>query len=226
MRSAVTKIAVAALAVAMLAAVPARADEATAVARDAYDKGMAHYHLEEYDAAIDEWERGFRAKPAPEFLYNIAQAYRLSKRPDKALSFYQKYLRVNPEAKNRDEVEKHIAALKEIVDKQKSSAESPPQGTLATPQPAPTPSAATTTPTPSAATTTPTPSAGTTGGATAGTTGRADLVAQPAERPVYKKAWFWGVMGGVAAVVAAGVVVGVVYGTRSNVQTLPDARFP
>jgi tetratricopeptide (TPR) repeat protein len=213
MRSAVTKIAVAALAVAMLAAVPARADEATAVARDAYDKGMAHYHLEEYDAAIDEWERGFRAKPAPEFLYNIAQAYRLSKRPDKALSFYQKYLRVNPEAKNRDEVEKHIAALKEIVDKQKSSAESPPQGTLPTPPPG----------TPSA-TPTPTPSA--TPAAAAPTTTRADLVAQPAERPVYKKAWFWGVMGGVAAVVAAGVVVGVVYGTRSNVQTLPDARFP
>jgi len=213
MRSAVTKIAVAAFAVAMLAGVPARADEATAVARDAYDKGMAHYHLEEYDAAIDEWERGFRAKPAPEFLYNIAQAYRLSKRPDKALSFYQKYLRVNPEAKNRDEVEKHIAALKEIVDKQKSSAESPPQGTLPTPPPATAPA------------TTPPPTSTPTSAAPA-TTGRADLVAQPAERPVYKKAWFWGVMGGVAAVVAAGVVVGVVYGTRSNVQTLPDARFP
>jgi len=213
MRSAVTKIAVAAFAVAMLASVPARADEATAVARDAYDKGMAHYHLEEYDAAIDEWERGFRAKPAPEFLYNIAQAYRLSKRPDKALSFYQKYLRVNPEAKNRDEVEKHIAALKEIVDKQKSSAESPPQGTLPTPPPATAPA------------TTPPPTSTPTSAAPA-TTGRADLVAQPAERPVYKKAWFWGVMGGVAAVVAAGVVVGVVYGTRSNVQTLPDARFP
>lgn len=185
---------------------PARADEATAVARDAYDKGMAHYHLEEYDAAIDEWERGFRAKPAPEFLYNIAQAYRLSKRPDKALSFYQKYLRVNPEAKNRDEVEKHIATLKEIVEKQKSSAESPPQTPLPAAQPSPSPATPTATPPP--------------------TTARADLVAQPAERPVYKKGWFWGVMGGVAAVAVAGVVIGVVYGTRSNVQTLQDARFP
>jgi tetratricopeptide (TPR) repeat protein len=183
---------------------PARADDATTVARDAYDKGMAHYHLEEYDPAIEEWERGFRAKPAPEFLYNIAQAYRLSKRPDKALSFYQKYLRVSPEAKNRDEVERHIATLKEIVDKQKTSAESPPQTPMPTPTPAPTPTADTTTTT---------------------TTTRADLVAQPDARPVYKKAWFWGVMGGVAAVVVAGVVVGVVVGTRSNVQSLQDARF-
>ena len=124
-------VGIAVVALVMAATGMARGDEATATARDAYNNGMAHYHLEEYDAAIGEWERGFRAKPAPEFLYNIAQAYRLSKRPEKALSFYQKYLRMNPEAKNRDEVEKHIATLKEIVEKQKSAAESPPQGTVA-----------------------------------------------------------------------------------------------
>jgi tetratricopeptide (TPR) repeat protein len=190
-------------------AATARAEDATTVARDAYDKGMAHYHLEEYDAAIDEWERGFRAKPAPEFLYNIAQAYRLSKRPEKALSFYQKYLRVNPDAKNRAEVERHMAALKEIVDKQKSSAESPPQTPLPTPS-----GPATTTPSGSPASTTTT------------TTTRGDLTAQaPEGRPVYKKGWFWGVIGGVVAVAAVGVALGVVYGTRSDVQSLSDARF-
>lgn len=186
----------------------ARAGDDAATARDAYGKGMAHYHLEEYDAAVEEWERGFRAKPAPEFLYNIAQAYRLSKRPEKALSFYQKYLRVSPDAKNRDEVERQMAALQELIDKQKSSAEGPPQ------QPLPATGVATppvVTPPPSTTTTT--------------TTGRADLVARPAEKPVYKKAWFWGVVGGAAVVVAGGVVLGVVLGTRSNVQTLSDARL-
>lgn len=193
---------------AITAALPsvARADDA-ATAREAYDKGMAHYHLEEYDAAIEEWERGFRAKPAPEFLYNIAQAYRLSKRPEKALSFYQKYLRVAPEAKNRDEVERQMRTLQEIIDKQKSSAESPPQGPL----PAPPPTTTTTAAPPPAA--------------TAPTTDRADLVAQPAEKPVYKKGWFWGVVGGAAVLVAGGVVLGVVLGTHSNVQSLPDARL-
>jgi tetratricopeptide (TPR) repeat protein len=182
----------------------ARADD-SATAHDAYDKGMAHFHLEEYDAAIEEWERGFRAKPAPEFLYNIAQAYRLSKRPEKALSFYQKYLRVAPEAKNRDEVERQMKTQQEVIDKQKSAAEAPPQGTLPTPAPPPT----------SAPQTTPQT-----------TSGRADLVAQPAERPVYKKGWFWGVIGGAAVVVAGGIVLGVVLGTRgSNVQTLPAASL-
>lgn len=208
----VTKIAVLALALlATTTTASAQQQQDAAVAREAYDKGMAHYHLEEYDAAIAEWERGFRAKPAPEFLYNIAQAYRLSKRPDKALSFYQKYLRLNPDAKNRDEVERHIATLKDIVEKQKSAAEAPPPNAL------PPPSGGTVTPPPSGATVAPTPEPT--------PAARGDLVAQPAEKPVYKKAWFWGVMGGVAAVVAAGVVVGVVYGTKSNVQTLQDARF-
>ena len=209
----VTKIAVRALVLGLLAmtATTARAQDA-ATAREAYDKGMAHYHLEEYDAAIEEWERGFRAKPAPEFLYNIAQAYRLSKRPDKALSFYQKYLRVAPDAKNRDEVQRQMAALQELIDKQKSSAEGPPQQPL--------PATGVTTPPPTA----PPPVAPPTPTATS-TTGRADLVAQPAEKPVYKKAWFWGVIGGAAVVVAGGVVLGVVLGTRSNVQTLSDARL-
>jgi len=199
------------LAAATMMPTMARADDA-ATARDAYGKGMAHYHLEEYDAAIEEWERGFRAKPAPEFLYNIAQAYRLSKRPDKALSFYQKYLRVAPDAKNRDEVQRQMAALQELIDKQKSSAEGPPQQPL--------PATGVTTPPPTA----PPPVAPPTPTATS-TTGRADLVAQPAEKPVYKKAWFWGVIGGAAVVVAGGVVLGVVLGTRSNVQTLSDARL-
>lgn len=198
--------------VAAITALPtmARADDA-ATARDAYGKGMAHYHLEEYDAAIEEWERGFRAKPAPEFLYNIAQAYRLSKRPDKALSFYQKYLRVSPEAKNREEVEHQMAALQEVLDKQRKSAESPPQGPL--------PATGVTTPPATTTTTTPPP-------ATEQPATRVDLVAQPADKPIYKKGWFWGVVVGGAVVVAGAITLGVVLGTRgSSVQTLSDASL-
>jgi tetratricopeptide (TPR) repeat protein len=191
----------------------ARAQDDSTVARDAYAKGMAHYHLEEYDAAVEEWERGFRAKPAPEFLYNIAQAYRLSKRPDKALSFYQKYLRLAPDARNRDEVEKHIASLKAVVDQQGASAQSPAPQSQTQP-PVAQPSLQSPTPTSPQSS----PSAATGSGA--------DLVARPADRPVYRKPWFWGVMGGVAAVVVAGVVVGVVVGTRPRAaQTLTDASF-
>ncbi|MSP59003.1 MAG: hypothetical protein EXR72_01455 [Myxococcales bacterium] len=45
------------------------------------------------------------------FLYNIAQAYRLSNRPPRAIEFYKKYLKLDPAAKKRKEVEQRIAAL-------------------------------------------------------------------------------------------------------------------
>jgi tetratricopeptide (TPR) repeat protein len=44
------------------------------------------------------------------------------------------------------------------------------------------------------------------------------------ERPVYKRGWFWGVVGGAAAVVVVGVTVGVVVGTRDSTRFLPDVR--
>jgi tetratricopeptide (TPR) repeat protein len=85
--------------------------ERAATARSLYELGMGRFQLEEYDAAIAYWEEGFRNKPAPELLYNIGQAHRLAHRPDKALAFYQKYLRMSPNAANRAEVERTIAAL-------------------------------------------------------------------------------------------------------------------
>src|SRR6476620_10475240 len=106
------------LALALLAGTVAHAqaaDDRAAQAKQHYESGMARFQLEEWDAAIDEWQAGFRIKPVPQFLYNIAQAYRLSKRWEKAISFYQKYLRMDPKAPNRPEVERHIAQLNKLV---------------------------------------------------------------------------------------------------------------
>lgn len=181
-------------------------DERVVEAQRHYEAGMASYHLEEYDQAISEWESGYRAKPAPQFLYNIAQAYRLSKRPDKALSFYQKYLKLDPNAANRPEVERHIAELTTIVESQRRAAERP------STQPLP-----------------PADSAPTTASAVPATTARADLTAAAPsrDRPLYKKGWFWGVVVGGAVLVAGGVTLGLVLGrgATSNEQTLPPARF-
>jgi tetratricopeptide (TPR) repeat protein len=199
-------VANAAVAVARAQSTPASNESAQA--RSYFDKGMAHYHLEEYAQAIDKWEAGFRIKPAPEFLYNIAQAYRLSNKPERALAFYQKYLRMNPKADNRPEVERHIATLRPIVDQQRPAAAAPPVNAIPPPAPAETARA------PQVETKTP-------------STSRADLTATAARpRPVYQKAWFWGVVGGAAMVVAAAVIVGVVVGTSGDsAKSLPDVRF-
>jgi tetratricopeptide (TPR) repeat protein len=190
----------------------ARADEPrVSEAQHRFEAGMANFHLEAYDKAIEEWEAGYRIKPAPQFLYNIAQAYRLSKRPDKALSFYQKYLKLDPDATNRAEIERHIAALTKIVESQKQAAEQPstqPMPLQKSESPPPSVN--------SAATATPTATA----------TGADLTVTAPARhKPVYKKAWFWGVVAGGAVVVAGAVTLGVLLSRGSSEQTLPPGRF-
>ena len=197
-------------------------DDTSAQAKKLYERGMAHFQLAEYDEAIAKWQEGFRTKPVPEFLYNIGQAYRLSSRPEKAVQNYRAYLRMQPEAANRAEVERHIASLQKVIDQSHSAATAPPTQPT-TPsgmghgEPAATPPPATTSPS------TPTVEAP---ASTPPTTGNA-LVASAPERktPVTKKAWFWGVVAGGAVVVAGAVVLGVVFGTKDNAKNLGSLSY-
>jgi tetratricopeptide (TPR) repeat protein len=95
--------------------VPARAEEPSVelktLARKAFERGMGYYQKDEFDKAIEQFDVGFRLIPNPLFLYNMAQAHRLSNRPEKSLELYRRYLRESPDAKNRSEVEERIAVL-------------------------------------------------------------------------------------------------------------------
>ena len=84
-------------------------------AKDHYDRGMAHYELGEFGAAVDEFKAAYALSQAPGLLFNLAQASRLNKDYEQALHFYRTYLRVRPDAANRDDVEKRIAELEPIV---------------------------------------------------------------------------------------------------------------
>lgn len=115
-------------------------DEASkARAKRAFAKGIAAYQLEKYDQAVQHFEEGYQAVPQAVFLYNIAQAYRLGHEPRLALDYYQRYLKQDPAAQNREEVEGRIAALREQLgdtvepaDKQKAEG---PQGPAVAPPP-------------------------------------------------------------------------------------------
>ncbi|MDB4966011.1 MAG: Thiol-disulfide isomerase [Myxococcales bacterium] len=201
-------------------------DEDSAKARSFFEKGMGHFQLQEYDAAIDKWQAGFRLKPVPEFLYNIAQAYRLSKRPEKALQFYKTYLRLAPAAPNRVEVERHVAALKKLIEQQQSTASAPPQDPVIPGRPTSgdgdKPQGAT-----PATTSVTTPASDSTATvAPASQPARADLTATATKKPITKRPWFWVVVGGGAALVVGAVIVGVVVGTRGDsTKSLPALRF-
>lgn len=181
-----------------------RADEKTpaddgnvASAARHFQAGMTHFNLEEWDQAIVEFEAGYRAKPAPEFLYNLAQAYRLSKRPDKAIGFYRRFLyTLPPDDGNRETIERQIASCQQESDAQKSAAGN-------------------TTPTADPASAKPSSSDSV-----------ASVIAAPPPRRPRKRAWIWGVVAGATAVVAGAVVLGVVLGTRGDgQQSLMGVQF-
>jgi tetratricopeptide (TPR) repeat protein len=89
--------------------------EADARSRVHFQLGRGHLQLKEYDDAIREFEIGYRFKPLPLFLYNIAQVAVLAGQKQKALDYYERYLTASPKAPERAEVTQRIAQLKREV---------------------------------------------------------------------------------------------------------------
>jgi hypothetical protein len=117
---------------ALVVAPAARADDAEH-AKELFQQGTTLYNVGELDKAIEAWQEGYKSKPDPGFLFNIAQAYRLKGDSSKAIFFYRGYLRNSPKATNRADVEAKIAAL------QKGPATPPPAPPVAPPPVAPPP---------------------------------------------------------------------------------------
>jgi tetratricopeptide (TPR) repeat protein len=126
-----------ALMLALVAWAPSvRAADAQAV-RDAkvhYDRGMAHYNIGEYAAAVEEFKLAYERSGAAGLLFNAAQASRLAKDYEQALHFYRSYLRESPAATNRDDVERRILEMEALV-----AANRPPPPVVAPPVVAPPP---------------------------------------------------------------------------------------
>jgi len=190
------------LVAALLAAGSASAQPSSAKdAKAHYQAAMLHYNLNEFPQALAEFKDAYRLKPDSAFLFNIAQCYRQLGEYAQAASFYRNYRRESAEAANRRDVDRLIAemdkAAAEARAKQPPTGTEPPHDTTATGRPA-------------------------TGGDTTTTdktTAGDNVVAKgPAEKPLTKKAWFWGVVAGGAVVVATGVTLGIVLGVQRDPQ--------
>jgi tetratricopeptide (TPR) repeat protein len=102
--------------------VQARIDEAKACetksgskvdeVRQLYREGVTHYDLAEYDKAVVSFKEAYRLSNDPAYLFNVAQSYRMAKSCDDAMKFYQSFLRVSPDAPNKDKIEARIAEMK------------------------------------------------------------------------------------------------------------------
>lgn len=91
-------------------------------AREHYEKGLAKYNLADFDAAIAEFKASYELSNAPRLLFNIAQAYRLKKDYERALYFYNSYLRAEPNPPNLSDVEQKIDEMQKALDAEKAAA--------------------------------------------------------------------------------------------------------
>lgn len=111
---------------------PAHADEqcASKVGEQLRVDGMKSFNLGRYSEAVDRWEKAYELCPIADILFNLAQAHRKLNNLEKARDLFRSYLResTNVSTQEREDIQKKIAELEDLMIVQKRSAESPPEG--------------------------------------------------------------------------------------------------
>ncbi len=78
-----------------------------------YDRGQKLFNLQKFDEALEQYQKAFDAKPLPAFLFLIGQCHRNLGDYDAAIFSYKRYLKLEPEAENREQVEELIEELEQ-----------------------------------------------------------------------------------------------------------------
>lgn len=86
-------------------------DPATRSAKRHFDRGQKLFNLGKFDEALDEYQQAYEAKEIPAILFNIGQCYRNLGDFDAAVFSFKKYLKLEPDADNREQVEEYITEL-------------------------------------------------------------------------------------------------------------------
>jgi tetratricopeptide (TPR) repeat protein len=78
------------------------------------------YKLGKFDEALAEYSKAFELFPAPPLLFNLAQCHRNLKNFERAIFFFEGYLRESPNAPNRALVEDLLKESRAALDQQRS----------------------------------------------------------------------------------------------------------
>lgn len=161
-------------------------DPAKEAAKAAFTAGNRHYQLSEYTQALEKFKDAFRIFPEPSILYNIGQCQRQLGQKEDAVRSYKSFLRNAGETPMREEVQSTIAKLEmEIAEDRAKAAEAEAQRIkLEAAERA-------------------------AKDAQASVNVQAPASSEPRAKPIYKRAWFWGVVVGAVVVVGVGVGLGV-----------------
>ena len=106
-------------------ALAAPSPAAQAEAAKYYDAGVTLFKAKDYQGAIVEFTKAYRIDPSPTLVFNMARAFEEMKRFGPAKEFYERYLELAPDAKDRPQVEATIAALGHLEGQQKKPLPAP-----------------------------------------------------------------------------------------------------
>ena len=95
----------------LFASVAHAEDPSMRAAKRHFDRGEKLFALGKFDEALDEYQKAFDAKPIPDFLFNIGQCYRNLGDYDQAIFSFKKFLKLEPDAPNKEAVDKLIEEL-------------------------------------------------------------------------------------------------------------------
>ena len=93
----------------LVAARPALAEDKSKQAASHYKQGKVFFDAKEYDRAIGEYQQAYDIDKKSAHLYNIARAYHLKGDPKSAMEFYQKFLDVDPDSPQAQQVREYFA---------------------------------------------------------------------------------------------------------------------
>src|SRR5262245_50652019 len=95
----------------------AAAKDAKAEALDLFNQSAELYRQGKFDEAARLLERAYEIHPEPVLLYNLGRAYEGLGDNQKAIDAYTRYLKDEPNAKDRGALERRIETLKQQIEK-------------------------------------------------------------------------------------------------------------
>jgi tetratricopeptide (TPR) repeat protein len=114
-----------ALATATTATSAVAADPALEEAKTLTGKATIEYDVGHFDQALELYTRAYERYPKPALLFDIGQCHRLLGHYERAVFFFQGYLRGLPDATNRPLVEQLMADSHQKLDAQRAAAARP-----------------------------------------------------------------------------------------------------
>ena len=83
------------------------------------DEGNRKYNLGQFQEALDTYSKAYETYPAASLLFNLGQCHRSLGNHERAVFFYEGYLREKPNAPNRDVVEELLVEERARLTKQR-----------------------------------------------------------------------------------------------------------